>query len=79
MKIDHSDGRQLTLTLPSNTTLKDLYQQVAQRLAIQSIYLVHNDQTLKLDDENQCMTLKQLKFSSNQIEILESYPFVKKL
>jgi hypothetical protein len=79
LKIDHSDGRQLTLTLPLITTLKDLYKQVAERLSLSSIYLVYNNQTLKLDDENQFMTLKQLKFSSNSIQLIESYPLIKKL
>ena len=79
LKIDHSDGRQLTLTLPSTTTLKDLYRQVAERLSLSSISLVFNNQTLKLDDENQLMTLKQLKFSSDTIQLLESYPLVRKL
>ena len=79
LKIDHSDGRQITLVLPSNTTFKQLYQQVSERLSLPSIYLVHNNQTLKLDDENQYMTLKQFQFSSNHTEILESYPLIKKL
>lgn len=78
LKIDHSDGRQITLVLPSNTTFKELNQQVSERLSLPSIYLVHHDQTLKLDDENQNMTLKQFQFSSNQTEILESYPLIKK-
>jgi hypothetical protein len=79
LKIDHSDGRQLTLILSLSTTLKDLYKQVAERLSLSSIYLVYNNQTLKLDDENQFMTLKQLKFSSDNIQLLESYPLIKKL
>jgi len=79
LKIDHSDGRQLTFSLPLTTTLKDLYKQVAERLSLPSIYLVYNNQTLKLDDENQLMTLKQLNFSSNNIQLLESYPLIRKL
>ncbi|CAF1151180.1 unnamed protein product [Rotaria sp. Silwood1] len=79
LKIDHSDGRQLTLSLPLSTTLKNLYDQVAKRLSLPSIYLVYNNQTLKLDDNNQSMTLKQLNFSSDNIQLLESYPLVRKL
>ncbi|CAF3020989.1 unnamed protein product [Rotaria sp. Silwood2] len=79
LNIDHSDGRQLTLLLPSSITLKDLHDQVAERLSLPSIYLVYNNQTLKLDDNNQLMTLKQLDFSSNNIQLLESYPLVRKL
>lgn len=77
-KIDHSDGRQITLVLPSSTTFKELYQQVSERLSLPSIYLVHNNQTLKLDDDNHFLTLKQFKFSTNHTEILESYPLTKK-
>jgi hypothetical protein len=79
LKIDHSDGRQLNFSVPLTTTLKDLYKQVADRLSIPSIYLVYNNQTLKLDDDNQSMTLKQLNFSSNNIQLLESYPLIRKL
>jgi hypothetical protein len=79
LQIDHSDGRQLTLSLPLITTLKNLYKEVAERLSLSSIYLVYNNQTLKLDDENQLMTLKQLNFSSNNIQLLESYPLIRKL
>jgi len=79
LQIDHSDGRQLTLSLPLITTLKNLYKEVAERLSLPSIYLVYNNQTLKLDDENQLMTLKQLNFSSNNIQLLESYPLIRKL
>jgi hypothetical protein len=79
LKIDHSDGRQLTLILPLSTTLKTLYDQVAERLFLPSIYLVYNNQTLKLEDDNQLMTLKQLNFSSDNIQLLESYPLVRKL
>jgi len=79
-KIDHSDGRQIILTLPSTTTtLKNLYKEVAERLSLPSISLVYNNQTLKLDDENQLMTLKQLNFSSNNIQLLESYPLIRKI
>ncbi|CAF0726486.1 unnamed protein product [Adineta steineri] len=79
LKIDHSDGRQLTLLLPLSTTLKTLYDQVAEGLCLPSIYLVYNDKTLKLDDQNQSLTLKQLDFSSNNIQLLESYPLIRKL
>ncbi|UJR34200.1 hypothetical protein I4U23_021606 [Adineta vaga] len=79
LKIDHSDGRQLTLSLPSFTTLKSLYQQVAEDLCLSSIYLVYNNQTLKLDERNQFMTLKQLNFSSENVQLLESYPLIKKI
>ncbi|CAF0862910.1 unnamed protein product [Rotaria sordida] len=79
LKIDHSDGRQLTLSLPLSITLKNLHDQVAERLSLPSIYLVYNNQTLKLDDNNQSMTLKQLNFSSENIQLLESYPLVRKL
>jgi hypothetical protein len=79
LKIDHSDGRQLTFSLPLTTTLKDLHKQVAERLSLSSIYLVYNNQTLKLDNENQLMTLQQLNFSSNNIQLIESYPLIRKL
>jgi len=79
LKIDHSDGRQLNFSLPLTTTLKDLYKEVAERLSLPSIYLVYNNQTLKLNDENQLMTLKQLNFSSNNVQLLESYPLIRKL
>ncbi|CAF0999513.1 unnamed protein product [Rotaria magnacalcarata] len=76
--IDHSDGRQLNLSVPSSITLKSLSEDVAERLSLPSIYLVYNDQTLKLDDNNQSMTLQQLNFSSNDTQ-LESYPLVRKI
>lgn len=79
LKIDHSDNRQITLTLPITTTLKDLYKEVAERLSLTSISLVYNNKTLKLDDENQYYTLKQLNFSTNNIHLLESYPIIRKL
>ena len=79
LNIDHSDGRQLTLSLPLSTTLKTLHNQVAESLSLPSIYLVYNNETLKLDDQNQLMTLKQLNFSSNNIQLLESYPLIRKL
>ncbi len=97
--INHSDGRQLILTLPLATTLKDLYKQVADRLSSSSIYprlssssiyhrlfsppiylyLVYNNQIFRLDDEDQFMTLKQIKFSSDTIQLLGSYSLIKKL
>ncbi|CAF3463673.1 unnamed protein product [Rotaria socialis] len=76
--IDHSDGRQLNLSVPSSITLKSLSEDVAERLSLPSIYLVYNNQTLKLDDNNQSMTLQQLNFSSNDTQ-LESYPLVRKM
>jgi hypothetical protein len=69
----------LTFSLPLTTTLKDLHKQVAERLSLSSIYLVYNNQTLKLDNENQLMTLQQLNFSSNNIQLIESYPLIRKL
>ncbi len=79
--INHSDGRQLILTLPLATTLKDLYKQVADRLSSSLIYLylIHNNQIFRLDDEDQFMTLKQIKFSSDTIQLLGSYSLIKKL
>jgi hypothetical protein len=69
----------LNFSLPLSTTLKDLYKQVSEELSLPSIYLVYNNQTLKLDDNNQLKTLKQLNFSLNQIHLIESYPLVRKL
>jgi hypothetical protein len=79
--INHSNGRQLILTLPLATTLKDLYKQVADRLSSSLIYLylIHNNQIFRLDDEDQFMTLKQIKFSSDTIQLLGSYSLIKKL
>lgn len=79
LKIDHADGRQLTLILPLKTTLNELYQQVSDRLCLSSISLVYHNQTLKLDQQTQGLTLKQLDFSSNEIQVLESYPIIKKI
>ncbi|CAF1286361.1 unnamed protein product [Adineta ricciae] len=79
LNIDHCDGRQLTLTLPLSTTLKSLCQQVAEHLHLSSIYLVYNDRTLKLDEKNHSMTLKQLDFSTDADQFLESYPLIRKL
>lgn len=79
LKIDHSDGRQLTLSLSSATTLKSLYQQVAEGLGLPAVSLVFNDQTLKLDEHHQSMSLKQLQFSSDNVQSLESYPVINKL
>ncbi len=69
----------MNFSLPLSTTLKDLYKQVSEELSLPSIYLVYNNQTLKLDDNNQLKTLKQLNFSLNQIHLIESYPLVRKL
>ncbi len=79
MKIDHSDGRQLTFSLPLSTTLKTLYNLVAEGLSLPSIYLVYNNETLKLDDHNQSLTLEELDFSLDDIQLLESYPLIRKL
>lgn len=78
-KIDHADGRQLTLSLTSSTTLKDLLRLVSQRLSLPSVSLVWKNQTLKIDDEHPSITLKQLGFSSDQIQLIESYPLTRKV
>jgi hypothetical protein len=79
LQIDHSDGRQISLSLPASTTLKSLYHQVADSLGLPSISLVFNNRTLKLDEQHQSMSLKQLHFSSDNVQLLESYPVIRKL
>ena len=79
LNIDHSDGRQLSLSLTSSTTLKSLYQQVAENLDLPAVSLVFNNQTLKLDERHQSMSLKQLHFSSDNVQFLESYPVTTKM
>lgn len=78
LKIDHSDGRQLNLSLPSQTTIKQLYEEVSDRLLLSSISLVYQNQTLKID-EDQGKTLKQLGLTPDDIHLIESYPVIRKL
>ena len=79
LKIEHADGRQLNFSLPPTTTLKNLHRQVSDSLSIPSVSLVYNNQTIKIDEENQMITLKDLEFSTNEIHLIESYPIHRKL
>ena len=69
----------MTLSLPSTGTLKDLHLQVSQRLSVPSVSLVFNNQTLRIDDEHRSITLKEVGFSSDHLQLIESYPLTRKL
>ena len=78
LKIDHSDGRQLILSFASSTTIEQLFDEVARRLALNSISLVYQDKTLKFD-EIASKTLKQFGLTSSETHLFESYPTTRKL
>lgn len=78
LKIDHSDGKQLILSFPSNTTFKELYDEVSRRLSSNSISLVYQNKTLKFD-EISSKTLKEFGLTSNEIHLFESYQTSQKL
>lgn len=78
LKIDHSDGKQLILSFPSNTTFKEFYDEVSRRLSSTSISLVYQNKTLKFD-EISSKTLKEFGLTSNEIHLFESYQTCRKL